>query len=63
MSTPSKPAPYAPDMFSEHARLAQLGARVLEILANRDPEQPQRWAEHAIEDAARSLGLLPEVKP
>ena len=62
MST-NKPEPYAPDLFSEHARLAQLGARVLEILRE-DGAKQYASTLPAIRSAARSLGLLPtEAKP
>jgi len=52
---------YAPDLFSEHARAAQLGLRVLEILAREwaDGEHNPATRDYlAIRQAARHLGLL-----
>lgn len=49
---------YAPDLFSEHARAAQLGLRVVEILTRRDVYAPASLAERAIEQAALDLGFL-----
>lgn len=59
MST-RKPEGYAPDMFSEHARLAQLGAKVVEILRTYDTEDDCAMAHAylAVDEAARDLGLL-----
>ena len=64
--TTNKPAGYAPDMFSEHARLAQLGAKALEFLRGPGVLGPERtnWrrlgALQDIEQAASNLGLLDE---
>jgi hypothetical protein len=53
MTETKRPAGYAPDLFSEHARLAQLGSEVLRILR----EAP------ALEgsDAEFRLGVRPDV--
>lgn len=70
MST-KKPEGYAPDLFSEHARLAQLGARVLEILREKysewgfqhvgeDSPEAARDLDEKLLHAARSLGLYSE---
>lgn len=74
----SKPEGYAPDMLSEQSRLAQFGARALEILRGMQPieawearayQHPQAREERArlhkldnVESAARALDLLVDVE-
>ena len=59
-----RPEGYAPDLFSEHARAAQLGLRVQGILRDIDARNARRWPSteaayfHVlIHSAALALGL------
>ncbi len=47
------PKGYEPDMFSEHAQMAQLGSRVLAILRDRSRDRS---------DSALWLGVLGEIE-
>ena len=62
MSAPSKPSGYAPDMFSETSREAQLGAAVLSVLRAQDSISKPRQGESLADfERRRSIVLGPII--
>lgn len=59
MKNPNPHDGYAPDLFSEHARAAQLGLRVLELYTESKAEgqSPAEFAARVL-DAGSRLGLI-----
>lgn len=69
MKNPNPHDGYAPDLFSEHARAAQFGLRVLEIMRSKPTPHDMAWyggptaAKYAaVYNAAHELGLVHDEK-